>query len=316
MTRKARNSQVAEQAHLEGAGVEHLHGEHRDGEHGQLGTELAKRVADEQLAEVVVPEQPAPSRAAAPVRRRYPGGGARGGRGFDGHAQHPDPLIGNYQSVGPKAAIVSPWTAPSARDERRWSRRRTARCRWVRPAGSGLAATPTRPRPRRSPPRSGCGSCAATLHEPRTNKEIAEVLGLNPASVLHHVRTLVDTGFLIEQPIRRGAAGFARAALPGLGQVASTSRPARAGLAAAGPAARDVPPGDQGAAGGPAGQRPAGLPAHAPRTGAGAGPAAGRARGDRGACRAIPEGEPWSLYLGLHPDPSGVPSAHDVDRDH
>jgi len=47
----------------------------------------------------------------------------------------------------------------------------------------------------------------ATLHEPHTNKEIAEALGLNPASVLHHVRTLVDTGFLIEQPTRRGARG-------------------------------------------------------------------------------------------------------------
>ncbi|MET0997580.1 MAG: winged helix-turn-helix domain-containing protein [Marmoricola sp.] len=45
------------------------------------------------------------------------------------------------------------------------------------------------------------------LHEPRTNKEIAEALGRNPASVLHHVRTLVDTGFLIEQPRRRGQRG-------------------------------------------------------------------------------------------------------------
>src|SRR3954469_19820998 len=45
------------------------------------------------------------------------------------------------------------------------------------------------------------------LHEPHTNKEIAEALQLNPASVLHHVRTLVDTGFLIEQPSRRGARG-------------------------------------------------------------------------------------------------------------
>jgi DNA-binding transcriptional ArsR family regulator len=47
----------------------------------------------------------------------------------------------------------------------------------------------------------------ATLHEPRTNKEIAETLGLNPATVLHHVRTLADTGFLIEQPVRRGPRG-------------------------------------------------------------------------------------------------------------
>ncbi len=45
------------------------------------------------------------------------------------------------------------------------------------------------------------------LHEPRTNQEIAEALGRNPASVLHHVRTLVDTGFLIEQPRRRGQRG-------------------------------------------------------------------------------------------------------------
>jgi predicted ArsR family transcriptional regulator len=45
------------------------------------------------------------------------------------------------------------------------------------------------------------------LHEPRTNQELAELLGLNPASVLHHVRTLVDTGFLVEQEPRRGARG-------------------------------------------------------------------------------------------------------------
>ena len=45
------------------------------------------------------------------------------------------------------------------------------------------------------------------LHEPRTNKEIAEALGRNPASVLHHVRALVDTGFLVEQPRRRGQRG-------------------------------------------------------------------------------------------------------------
>ncbi len=45
------------------------------------------------------------------------------------------------------------------------------------------------------------------LHEPRTNKEIAETLDLNPATSLHHVRTLVETGFLIEQHPRRGARG-------------------------------------------------------------------------------------------------------------
>ena len=45
------------------------------------------------------------------------------------------------------------------------------------------------------------------LHEPRTNKELADALGRDPASVLHHVRTLVDTGFLVEQEVRRGPRG-------------------------------------------------------------------------------------------------------------
>ena len=43
--------------------------------------------------------------------------------------------------------------------------------------------------------------------ESLTNKEIAARLGRNPATVLHHVRTLVDTGFLTAQPVRRGTRG-------------------------------------------------------------------------------------------------------------
>ena len=43
--------------------------------------------------------------------------------------------------------------------------------------------------------------------EALTNKELAQRLGRNPATVLHHVRTLVDTGFLAAQPVRRGARG-------------------------------------------------------------------------------------------------------------
>ncbi|WP_256839722.1 helix-turn-helix domain-containing protein [Ornithinimicrobium faecis] len=46
-----------------------------------------------------------------------------------------------------------------------------------------------------------------TLDEPLTNKEIAEALDRNPASVLHHVRTLVDTGFLRAEAVRRGTRG-------------------------------------------------------------------------------------------------------------
>ncbi|NJC73624.1 winged helix-turn-helix transcriptional regulator [Planosporangium thailandense] len=40
-----------------------------------------------------------------------------------------------------------------------------------------------------------------------TNKEIADRLGANPATTLHHVRTLVDTGFLDAEPARRGTRG-------------------------------------------------------------------------------------------------------------
>ena len=45
------------------------------------------------------------------------------------------------------------------------------------------------------------------LGEARTNKEIAEILGRDPASILHHIRTLVRTGFLEPQPERRGTRG-------------------------------------------------------------------------------------------------------------
>ncbi|MEU2348636.1 winged helix-turn-helix domain-containing protein [Modestobacter sp. NPDC049651] len=40
-----------------------------------------------------------------------------------------------------------------------------------------------------------------------TNKELAAALGRNPATVLHHVRTLVDTGFLAAEEERRGTRG-------------------------------------------------------------------------------------------------------------
>ena len=45
------------------------------------------------------------------------------------------------------------------------------------------------------------------LDRPLTNREIAVRLDRNPATVLHHVRTLVDTGFLVAEPERRGARG-------------------------------------------------------------------------------------------------------------
>jgi predicted ArsR family transcriptional regulator len=45
------------------------------------------------------------------------------------------------------------------------------------------------------------------LHEARTNKELADELGMNPGTLLHHIRTLVDTGFLSAEEPRRGARG-------------------------------------------------------------------------------------------------------------
>jgi DNA-binding transcriptional ArsR family regulator len=46
-----------------------------------------------------------------------------------------------------------------------------------------------------------------TLDRSLTNKEIAELLRLAPATTLHHVRTLADAGFLAPEPVRRGSRG-------------------------------------------------------------------------------------------------------------
>ncbi|GAA5160133.1 MULTISPECIES: ArsR/SmtB family transcription factor [Amycolatopsis] len=46
-----------------------------------------------------------------------------------------------------------------------------------------------------------------TYAEALTNKELAQRLGRDPATVLHHVRKLVETGFLAPQPPRRGKRG-------------------------------------------------------------------------------------------------------------
>ena len=43
--------------------------------------------------------------------------------------------------------------------------------------------------------------------ESRTNKELAGLLGVNPGTMLHHVRTLVQTGYLSAEPERTGAQG-------------------------------------------------------------------------------------------------------------
>jgi DNA-binding transcriptional ArsR family regulator len=45
------------------------------------------------------------------------------------------------------------------------------------------------------------------LDRARTNSELATVLGQRPATVLYHVRTLLRTGFLVEEPQRPGPRG-------------------------------------------------------------------------------------------------------------
>ncbi len=45
------------------------------------------------------------------------------------------------------------------------------------------------------------------LDRARTNSELATALGQRPATVLYHVRTLLRTGFLVEEPQRPGPRG-------------------------------------------------------------------------------------------------------------
>lgn len=46
-----------------------------------------------------------------------------------------------------------------------------------------------------------------TLDQALTNKELADRLGRDPGTVLHHVRTLVDGGFLAADAVRGGRRG-------------------------------------------------------------------------------------------------------------
>jgi DNA-binding transcriptional ArsR family regulator len=45
------------------------------------------------------------------------------------------------------------------------------------------------------------------LDQALTNKQLAEWLGKDPGTVLHHVRTLVKTGFLVPDEVRQGPKG-------------------------------------------------------------------------------------------------------------
>jgi predicted ArsR family transcriptional regulator len=45
------------------------------------------------------------------------------------------------------------------------------------------------------------------LDQALTNRQLAQRLGRDPGTVLHHVRVLVDAGFLVAEPVRSGARG-------------------------------------------------------------------------------------------------------------
>ena len=45
------------------------------------------------------------------------------------------------------------------------------------------------------------------LDQALTNKQLAEHLGKDPGTILHHVRTLVATGFLVAEAVRQGEHG-------------------------------------------------------------------------------------------------------------
>lgn len=65
------------------------------------------------------------------------------------------------------------------------------------------------------------------LHEALTNKEIADRLGADPATTLHHVRMLLNTGFLAVEEVRTGARGALEKPYRATGKswVLSVSRP-------------------------------------------------------------------------------------------
>ena len=85
-------------------------------------------------------------------------------------------------------------------------------------ASAQPATEPPGPRqmPRRQATEAEARALASTLRlrilrlcldDELTNKEIAHRLGRNPGSVLHHVRRLGDTGFLVALPERQGSRG-------------------------------------------------------------------------------------------------------------
>src|SRR3954464_4703198 len=94
------------------------------------------------------------------------------------------------------------------------------------PAAAPAHPAPAKPAPAQPDPLDEQARPEATLAETRalahplrlriirllydrslTNRELARALGENPATVLHHVRTLLRTNFIAAEPERRGPRG-------------------------------------------------------------------------------------------------------------
>ncbi len=68
------------------------------------------------------------------------------------------------------------------------------------------------------------------LYDARTNREIAEEFELNPGTSLHHVRTLVENGFLAAEEPRTGRRGATEIPYRATGLSWSTPIPGEAGV--------------------------------------------------------------------------------------
>ena len=84
------------------------------------------------------------------------------------------------------------------------------------------------------------------IEEALTNKQIAEGVGRDPGTTLHHVRQLVATGFLVAEDVRHGASGALEKPYRATGKTLAldvTDPDARAGLnlAMSTPSARSWP---------------------------------------------------------------------------
>ena len=135
------------------------------------------------------------------------------------------------------------------------------------------------------------------LDAPHTNAQIAQRLERNPATVLHHVRTLVETGFLEALPTQRGQRGSRPRPYRATGRswqlsTAGASRPMveafLAGISDLGPYDLDA-------------SRLGLRLDHAGRE-----ELAGRLQDlldDFAARPSPPDAAPWSVFVAVHPDP-------------